>query len=117
MKTLEDLIKDKDQNNIYKYVITSKKRGKQNKKELSKIVELRDLGIPEKIITILVDKKLDKEKKNEINQYLKNLINNAYNINSFNRKDFFNVIDIYLYGFENSLPYFRTLNTFIKFVK
>lgn len=115
MKTLDELVKDKENNNVYKYIITPKKREKKNNEtNMSKIIELRELGIPEDIISILLDKKIDKEKKNKINQYLKSLINKAYDVNKFNRNDFFNVIDIYLYGFEHSLPYFRSLNIFIK---
>lgn len=117
MKTLEDLIKDKDNNNVYKYIITPKKRGKKVKNDInnmSKIVELREIGLPEDIISILLDKKLDKENKEKINKYLKNMINKAYDTNKFNRNYFFNVIDIYIYGFENSLTYFRTLNIFVK---
>lgn len=62
----------------------------------------------------MIKRKIVKDEKNKVDNYLKEKIKNSYNLESFDYQSFQTIINLYLYGLENSLPYFRNINSFIK---
>lgn len=113
MKKLEDLIKDK--NIIYEILEKKQKRKKNKKDDRKKIAELvTDINIDVDIAKILSKNKIDKSEKIIINNYLKNEINNSYNLDNDFYKSFILTLNLYIYGFENSLLYFRNPINFVK---
>lgn len=113
MKKIEELIKDKD---IIYDIIERNKKGRKNKKsDRIKIAELvTDINIDVDIAKILSKNKIDKSEKMIINNYLKNEINNSYNLDNDFYKSFVLTLNLYIYGFENSLVYFRNPVNFVK---
>jgi hypothetical protein len=75
---------------------------------------LEEIGIVDNIANILIKKKITKDEKKLINEYIKEQLNYSYDIENFDYQSFLCILNLYLYGFENSLVYFRTINTFIK---
>lgn len=99
---------------IFNYINTKNYRKKNKKADIFKIIELEEIGIDNNIAELLIKRKITKEEKNIIDNYLKKQIKNSYNLDDFDNDLFLCIINLYLYGFENSLPYFRNINSFIK---
>ena len=106
---------EKNINNIFNYINTRKTRRKKNiKPDTFRITELEEIGISNNIANLLIKKKITKEDKSLIDIYLKDKINISYDLDSFDYRTFLCILNFYLYGFENSLSYFRNINLFIK---
>lgn len=105
---------DNKNDSIFNYINTKNYRKKNKKADIFKIIELEEIGIDNNIAELLIKRKITKEEKNIIDNYLKNQIKNSYNLDYFDNNLFLCIINFYLYGFENSLPYFRNINSFIK---
>lgn len=113
MSKLEGLLKNKAI--IYEIIEKTKKRNKNGKKENQKIGELvTDIDIDINIAKLLAKNKIDKSEKLIINNYLKNEINNCYSLDKDFYKSFILTLNLYIYGFENSLPFFRNPLNIIK---
>lgn len=102
-------------NSIFNYINKRNYRRKTNKKaDIFKIIELEEIGISNDIADLLVKNKITRDEKRIIDNYLKGKIKESYNLDIFDNKLFLTIINFYLYGLENSLPYFRSMNSFIK---
>lgn len=113
MSKLEGLLKNKAI--IYEIIEKTKKGNKNGKKENQKIGELvTDIDIDINIAKLLAKNKIDKSEKLIINNYLKNEINNCYSLDKDFYKSFILTLNLYIYGFENSLPFFRNPLNIIK---
>lgn len=107
--------KENNIDSIFNYINTKKYRKKKDKKaDIFKIIELEEMDIPNDIAKLLIKRKIVKEEKKIIDDYLKEQIKHSYNLENFDNNIFLNILNLYLYGFENSLPYFRNISSFIK---
>ena len=113
MSKLEDLLKNKAV--IYEIIEKTKKIKKKGKNENQKIGELvTDINIDIVIAKLLAKSKIDKTEKLIINNYLKNEINNCYSLDKDFYESFILTLNLYIYGFENSLPFFRNPLNIVK---
>src|ERR1700680_1684112 len=104
-------------NNIEKYINkknTNRKKIKK-RKDFDKALDLLEIGIISDIAEIMArnpigrDKSYErKENKKIIEDFLKKEIIESYNIEEFDYEQFITKINLYIYGFENSLLYFKT---------
>lgn len=102
-------------NSIFNYINKRNYRRKTNKKaDIFKVIELEEIGISNDIAELLVKNKITRDEKRIIDNYLKEKIKESYNLDIFDNELFLTIINFYLYGLENSLPYFRSMNSFIK---
>src|ERR1700730_3787986 len=110
--------RDNNTNSIFNYINTKKTKKSKNKKpDVFKIIELEEIGITSNIANLLLKRKLLKDEKKIVDEYLKDQIKVSYDLENFENigyEVFLNILNFYLYGLENSLPYFRSLNAFIK---
>lgn len=113
MMDINNIVSD-DKHSIFNYINTKNYRKKNKKADIFKVIELEEIGIENEIAELLVKRKIVKDEKNKVDNYLKEKIKNSYNLESFDYQSFQTIINFYLYGLENSLPYFRNINSFIK---
>lgn len=114
MMSINNLIENNNTHDIFNYINTKNYRKKNRKPDIFKIIELEEIGITNEIAQLLVKRKIEKHEKKQIDDYLKNQIKDSYNLDFFDYQLFQTIINLYLYGLENSLPYFRNINSFIK---
>ena len=112
-----EYLEDNNINTIFNYINKKKIRKNKKKVDVFMVIELEEIGIPDNIANLLIKKKLIKDEKNMIDEYLKDQIKNSYDLENFETygyESFLNMLNFYLYGLENSLVYFRNINAFIK---
>ena len=109
-------------NNINKYINkNNRKNNKRNKNDFNKALDLLEIGIIGDIAEIMLknikgkDKSEERKKnKKKIEDFLKKEIIDSYNFKNFEYEQFLTKINLYIYGLENSLPYFRTPTSLFK---
>jgi hypothetical protein len=93
--------------------IESRKR-KNVKSDFDKKVELLEIDVVDEVADILVKKKITREEKQFVDEYLKKQIKYSYDIENFDNTVFLNLLNLYLYGIGNSLTYFKSKKAFIE---
>lgn len=93
--------------------IESRKR-KNVKSDFDKKVELLEIDVVDEVADILVKKKITREEKQFVDEYLKKQIKYSYDIENFDNNIFLNLLNLYLYGIGNSLTYFKSKKAFIE---
>lgn len=108
-------------NNINKYININKKSKNNRKNDFNKALDLLEIGIISDIAEIIVKNpkgrdKSEERKKNKkiIEDFLKKEIIDSYNFENFDYEQFLEKINLYIYGLENSLLYFRTPTSLFK---
>lgn len=104
-------------NTIFNYINKKKTKKNRKKNDVFMVIELEEIGIPDNIANLLIKKKIAKDEKKIIDEYLKEQIKISYDLENFEKhgyESFLNILNFYLYGLENSLIYFRNINAFIK---
>jgi hypothetical protein len=108
-------------NNINKYINKNKKKDKKTKNDFNKALDLLEIGIISDIAEIMVKNPKGRDKSEErknnkkiIEDFLKKEIIDSYNLSDFDYEQFLTKINLYIYGLENSLLYFRTPTSLFK---
>lgn len=108
-------------NNINKYINKNNKKKNNKKNSFNKALDLLEIGIISDIAEILVKNpkgrdKSEERKKNKkiIEDFLKKEIIDSYNFENFDYEQFLEKVNLYIYGLENSLLYFRTPTSLLK---
>lgn len=108
-------------NNINKYINKNKKKDKKTKNDFNKALDLLEIGIISDIAEIMIKNPKGRDKSEErknnkkiIEDFLKNEIIDSYNLSDFDYEQFLTKINLYIYGLENSLLYFRTPTSLFK---
>lgn len=106
-------MQQENKKNIIFNHIESRKR-KNVKSDFDKKVELLEMDVVDEVADILIKKKITKEERQIVDEYLKEQIKYSYDIENFDNNVFLNLLNLYLYGFGNSLTYFKSKKTFIE---
>lgn len=97
---------------IFDHIESRKK--KNVKSDFDKKVELLEIDVIDEVADILIKKKITKEEKHIVDDYLKKQIKYSYDIENFDNNVFLNLLNLYLYGIGNSLTYFKSKKAFIE---
>ena len=97
---------------IFDHIESRKK--KNVKSDFDKKVELLEIDVIDDVADILIKKKITKEEKHIVDEYLKKQIKYSYDIENFDNNVFLNLLNLYLYGIGNSLTYFKSKKAFIE---
>lgn len=97
---------------IFDHIESRKK--KNVKSDFDKKVELLEIDVVDEVADILIKKKITKEEKHIVDEYLKKQIKYSYDIENFDNNVFLNLLNLYLYGIGNSLTYFKSKKAFIE---
>lgn len=108
-------------NYINKYINENKKKSKKNKNDFNKALDLLEIGIISDIAEIMIKNPKGRDKSEErknnkkiIEDFLKKEIIDSYNLEHFDYEQFLSKINLYIYGLENSLLYFKTPTSLFK---
>jgi hypothetical protein len=100
-------MQQENKKNIIFHHIESRKR-KNVKSDFDKKVELLEIDVVDEVADILIRKKITKEERQIVDEYLKEQIKYSYDIENFDNNVFLNLLNLYLYGIGNSLTYFKS---------